>query len=131
MTQAINTSASGQVIPFKDAERTEQPKAGKERSAADVGASILQSESVVSADNTAETQDPLQRVAAMLQEIMPEENLRNTRLRIDKDDNTGDYVYQTLDNDTGEVIRQFPPETIMEMLSKIRDVEGVAIDKLA
>lgn len=131
MTQEINTATSGQVIPFKEASKAPQTKASRDKSVADVGEVIAADKALTASSNVSKTEDPLDRAAEILNKILPSSDMQNTRLRINKDDNTGDFVYQTLDNDTGEVIRQFPPETIMEMLSKIREVEGLAIDKLA
>lgn len=131
MTQEINAAASGQIIQLKEASKAQPAKASKEKSASDVGQALAPAKAVVASSNTSETQEPLERAAEILTEILPNGGLTNTRLVINKDDSTGDFVYQTLDKDTGEVIRQFPPETIAEMLSNIREVEGLAVDKLA
>jgi flagellar protein FlaG len=72
---------------------------------------------------------PFERAAEALQKFLPEEDkLPNTRLRINKDDETGRFVYQNVDAESGEVIRQFPPESILEFLSYYREVAGLAVD---
>ncbi|WND02500.1 flagellar protein FlaG [Temperatibacter marinus] len=132
MTQQVNATGNGQIIPLRTLDKSEQVKPDKSTSAADVGKAIAQSEAVPSsggADTVAK--EPLDRAAELIEQIIPENELGNTRLRINIDDNTGDFIYQTLDNDTGEVIKQFPPETISEMLAKYREVEGLAVDSLA
>ena len=69
-------------------------------------------------DALVKKKDPLDQAAEKLQEFIPEyEADPNTKLRIDKDDSTGLFVYQNIDKDSGEVIRQFPPEQILEFLS--------------
>ncbi|MFC4349657.1 flagellar protein FlaG [Kordiimonas lipolytica] len=75
---------------------------------------------------------PLERAAEALQGFLPEEEQApNTRLRIDKDDETGRFVYKNIDTETGDVIKQFPPESILEFLSYYRHVAGLAVDDKA
>lgn len=73
--------------------------------------------------------DPLARAAEVLEDFIPEiEQVPNTRLRIDKDDETGRFVYYSVDDESGEVIRQFPPENILKFLSYYRGLEGLLLD---
>lgn len=41
----------------------------------------------------------------------------NLRLVIEEDQNTGAFVYKTLDRATGEVVRQFPREELLKLQS--------------
>lgn len=80
----------------------------------------------------ADEASPLERAAEALQKLLPEEEQTpNTRLRIDKDDETGRFIYQNVDAESGEVLKQFPPESILEFLSFYRDVAGLAVDDKA
>jgi flagellar protein FlaG len=45
-------------------------------------------------------------------EATPEYNLR---LTVDKDPDSGDWVYKALDRYTGEVVRQFPRQEILDL----------------
>lgn len=73
--------------------------------------------------------DPLETAAAKLEEIIPEfDQVSNTRLRIDKDDETGKFIYYNIDNESGEVIRRFPPESILKYLEQVRSPEGLVLD---
>lgn len=72
-------------------------------------------------------ENPLERAAAAIEEFVDEAG-PNTRLRIDKDDESGRFVYKSIDSESGEVVAQFPPETILEMISKFRDPEGLVVD---
>jgi len=73
--------------------------------------------------------DPLEQAATALTDFIPEEELiENSSLRIEQDENTGRFIYQSVDNDSGEVLRQFPTEQILEFLSFFRDPEGIAVD---
>ncbi|WCL53071.1 flagellar protein FlaG [Gimibacter soli] len=80
-------------------------------------------------DEKAEKKDPLQKASETLESFIPDaEFIPNTRLRIDRDDTTGLFVYQSVDNDSGEVRRQFPAEDILKFLSYYRELEGLAVD---
>lgn len=74
--------------------------------------------------------DPLEQAAEAIEEFIPEfEQVPNTRLRIDKDDETGRFVYYSVDDESGEVLRQFPPENILKFLSYYRGLEeGLVVD---
>lgn len=77
-------------------------------------------------------EDPLVQAASALDSLLPEGRFPpNTSLRIEQDDVSGRFIYQSVDNDTGEVVKQFPPEDILEILSLFRDPEGVVLDNLA
>lgn len=76
--------------------------------------------------------DPLEKAAETLQSFLPDDaKAPNTRLRIDKDDETGRFIYKNVDTESGEVINQFPPESILEFLSLYREVAGLAVDDKA
>lgn len=79
-----------------------------------------------------ETQDPLIKAAKIVEQFMPSEDTApNTRLRIDRDESSGNFIYQSVDEESGEVIAQFPSEQILKMLSFYREAEGIAIDENA
>jgi len=83
-------------------------------------------------ENVDEDGDPLSQAAAAIEEILPNGQFpENTTLRIEQDEDTGRFIYKSIDNDTGEVVRQFPPEDILEVLALFRDPEGVILDDLA
>ncbi len=43
-------------------------------------------------------------------------------------DETGDVLVQVIDGETGEVIRQLPPEEILELREKLKELRGVIFD---
>lgn len=45
------------------------------------------------------------------------------------DEKTNREVVKVIDKDTNEVIRQFPPEEILNMLQKMYEMLGILIDK--
>jgi flagellar protein FlaG len=53
----------------------------------------------------------------------------NIRFEYSIDEATNREVVKVIDKDTKEVIRQFPPEEILNMLQKMYEMLGVLIDK--
>lgn len=57
-----------------------------------------------------------------------------TKLRIDLDADTGRFVYQGVDINTGDVVTQFPSEQILKLIAFNRErdgVEGIVVDEEA
>jgi uncharacterized FlaG/YvyC family protein len=52
----------------------------------------------------------------------------NIRLKIEVDKETGDFVYLGIDSETGEVVKQYPPEEIVRRVRHYRDVAGLTVD---
>ena len=76
-----------------------------------------------------ESSDPLAQAAEAISEFIPDtEAFANTTLRIEQDEASGRFVYQSIDNASGEVLRQFPPEQILEFLAFYREPEGIVVD---
>lgn len=74
--------------------------------------------------------DPLLKAAKLVEQFMPNEDTApNTKLRIDRDESSGNFIYQSVDEESGEVINQFPTEQILKMLSYYREAEGIAVDE--
>jgi len=53
----------------------------------------------------------------------------NARLIIEKDQDTGDYIYKTIDRDSGEVIKQWPREKLLKAISDDQTTAGLLIDR--
>ncbi len=79
--------------------------------------------------DTEEEQDPIVRATSRLEELLADSELpRNTRLRIELDEEEGRFIYQSIDRETGEVVSQFPPEEIIDLLRQFRSPTGIAVD---
>lgn len=79
-----------------------------------------------------ESDDPLEKAAKIVEKYLPnEDSVPNTKLRIDRDESSGNFIYQSVDEISGEVIRQFPSEEILKVLSFYRELEGLAVDESA
>jgi uncharacterized FlaG/YvyC family protein len=52
----------------------------------------------------------------------------NSKLQIEQDQNTGTFIYRSVNPDTGEVVRQWPPEKLLELREFLKELEGVLVD---
>ena len=55
----------------------------------------------------------------------------DTRLSIDTDEETGKFVYKSVDRKSGEVVRQFPPEEFLRLIGSMQNLEGLVVDEKA
>jgi flagellar protein FlaG len=53
----------------------------------------------------------------------------NHRLRFQVHDDTGQLMVQLVDFETGEVVRQQPPEEFLELAARIREMVGIFLDR--
>ena len=56
------------------------------------------------------------------------ENL-NIELNFKVDDQSGEFVVQVLNPESGEIIRQIPPEDLLELRGKLKELRGILFDK--
>jgi uncharacterized FlaG/YvyC family protein len=59
------------------------------------------------------------------------EALKNSKLRILKDQNSGEFVYLMIDADTGETVRRWPPENHSDLMEYLRTQTAGLLDKKA
>ena len=69
----------------------------------------------------------LEQFAKNLEKYVPEP-LADTRLLIERDDNSGLFVYKFLDPETQEIVRQYPTEDMLRLMSGADEQEGLAVD---
>jgi len=53
----------------------------------------------------------------------------NSKLQIERDKETGAFIYRSIDTETGEIIRQWPPEQLLKLREYMAQMEGMLIDK--
>ena len=82
------------------------------------------------AAETAENSPASRAVEKALKSLEPPLMGQNERLSILKDEATGLFVYRSIDKDTGEVVRQWPAESMLQFKAYLRQ-GGVAFDDLA
>ena len=71
------------------------------------------------------TPSQLEKVAQQLQNFMGEMN-RSLEFLVDKD--SGRDVIKVLDKGTGELVKQYPSEEVLTLISKLSDATGNLID---
>jgi len=98
----------------------------------DVKKSVSQAQQYQSnADTATQQQQPLEReqlekVAQQLQDFMGEMN-RSLQFQVDED--SGRDVIKVLDKATGDVIKQYPSEEVLSLVSKLSETAGLLIDQ--
>lgn len=67
-------------------------------------------------------------VAAEL-ERLSREVLGNSRLSIQRETPTGDFVYLMIDKDTGETVRRWPPESLGDLVEYLHSFSAGLVNK--
>jgi len=75
-------------------------------------------------------EDPKQ-AQTLVDEVQSYLDNLNIQLHFQLDDRTGEPVVQVLDPDSGDVIRQIPPEELLEIRGKLEELRGILFDRRA
>jgi flagellar protein FlaG len=51
------------------------------------------------------------------------------RLRFDQDKETGVHLIQVVDAESGKLVRQIPPEELLDVIKALRDIKGFMVSK--
>jgi flagellar protein FlaG len=89
---------------------------------------IVQQEPVEVNENQPLSNKQLEKVAQQLQDFVGELN-RNLEFSVDKD--SGRDVIKVFDRDTGDLIKQFPSEEVLSLVSKLSEMVGGLVDAKA
>ncbi|BED89886.1 hypothetical protein PspMM1_23540 [Pseudoalteromonas sp. MM1] len=79
-----------------------------------------------SSQNQQLEREQLEKVAQQLQEFMGEMN-RTLQFQVDED--SGRDVIKILDKTSGDVIKQYPSEEVLSLVSKLSESAGILIDQ--
>jgi len=83
------------------------------------------------AGHTTSTDNSLEKkLEAVLKEVLGDD-FSSRRLSIAQDETTGRFVYRVIDVNTGEVIRQYPPDEILKIVAQIQQASGLVLDEKA
>lgn len=82
----------------------------------------------VSPARSPRSDDPLDRVAKILEAHIAEITGANRKVRVERNEDADRMVYKVIDKETEEVIRQFPPEDLLKLIAYYRHVEGLGMD---
>jgi uncharacterized FlaG/YvyC family protein len=75
---------------------------------------------------------PDQRVEALhaaVEKLIKKSMPANSKLQIDQDKETGTYIYRSVDPNTGEVLRQWPPEELLKLQDHLHEMQGMLLNK--
>ncbi len=69
----------------------------------------------------------IDKFAKVVERFIPAQ-LPNTRLAIEHDEGTGLFVYKSVDQTSGETVRQYPVDEVLRFISYYREREGLIVD---
>ena len=135
----MNTITSGAeaLVTSSNAGQASESKAGQVSAVLTAGAiddvkkSASQAQQYQGNTDTATQQQPLEReqlekMAQQLQDFIGEMN-RSLQFQVDED--SGRDVIKVLDKATGDVIKQYPSEEVLSLVSKLSETAGLLIDQ--
>ncbi|MBE7637636.1 hypothetical protein GUA87_12345 [Sneathiella sp. P13V-1] len=73
-------------------------------------------------------EDPVRRAEQAIGVFFEEESEPNSRFSIDRDRDSGRFVYRLVNSETGEVVKQFPGDYVLRRVAYYRELEGIAVD---
>jgi flagellar protein FlaG len=77
------------------------------------------------------TREDLGSTQKLVKEIQSYLDNLNIQLSFSIRDKTGDVVVRVLDRESGDVIRQLPPEDLLDLRDKLSELRGTLFDKKA
>ena len=109
--------ASVAVVPAAD-----RRSAISERASAEASRVQPVSEQAESAELKNEREEKSSDVAETVANIdrLAQDAFKNSRLKITRDQESKDFIYMMIDQDTGEAVRRWPPESHSDLLEYLR-----------
>jgi uncharacterized FlaG/YvyC family protein len=74
-------------------------------------------------------EDQTEAARQLLERLDAARAAAQSKLRIERNDETGEFIYKTIDRETGEVIEQWPEEKVLNMLSFLGEMKGLVVDE--
>lgn len=68
------------------------------------------------------------RLNELLEQVFNDGSL-DRAIRVSRDEESGRFVYKSVDIASGEVVRQFPPEEMLRLVRAVREVAGLILDE--
>ncbi len=75
--------------------------------------------------------DPVRRAEAAIGGLFTDSRYPTARFSIDRDDESGRYVYRLIDSHTNEVIKQFPGDYVLRRVAYYPELQGIAVNSEA
>lgn len=70
-------------------------------------------------------------VQAAVEKLIKKTLPSNSKLEVEKDKELGTFIYRSINPDTGEIIKQWPPEKLLELREYLKEMEGLLVDTTA
>ena len=70
-------------------------------------------------------------VQAAVEKLIKKTLPSNSKLEVEKDKELGTFIYRSVNPDTGEIIKQWPPEKLLELRGFLKEMEGLLVDTTA
>jgi len=70
-------------------------------------------------------------IQAAVEKLIKKSLPSNSKLEVEKDKELGTFIYRSINPDTGEIIRQWPPEKLLELREYLKEMEGLLVDTKA
>ncbi len=136
IAQPAPVSVSKPVAPVKAPERSSSAAEHKPSPGKNAPFKPKDAESSRPAAEEKETLDRADEKSAFqdektLIEIVSDSFDMGTKLKVDRDDDTGRIIFQTVMKKTGEVIRQVPSEEMIHLAKSLNMGKGLLVDKEA
>lgn len=75
--------------------------------------------------DTVQQQTAQEKMADRIRESVTKIQQRATALRFDIEENDGEVLVRVVNRESGEMVREIPPEQIRNMMDKLEDLRGV------
>ncbi|MZR30812.1 flagellar protein FlaG [Sneathiella litorea] len=91
-------------------------------------ANNLEGKLPVSPGMSAAIEDPVKRAEETIGALFTDSRFPSGRFSIDQDEESGRYVYRLIDQQTDEVLKQFPGDYVLRRVAYYRELQGLAVN---
>ncbi len=124
-TTVATAAASIQAPASGTRERTETPSAGSSA----VDGPPLREDALFTETSQAAEVAADERARDLARQLVEDALKPYAKLQISKDEDSGQFIYTTIDSRNGEVIRQWPREELLGRLDRPQDADGLVVDR--
>jgi uncharacterized FlaG/YvyC family protein len=82
----------------------------------------------MSSESTDPLADPVKRAEEAIGGLFTDSRFPSGRFSIDHDEESGRYVYRLIDQETDEILKQFPGDYVLRRVAYYRELQGLAVN---
>jgi flagellar protein FlaG len=120
MIDGINSKVSSGSMPSSDVRKTNQPHADAEKIK-------KEEEKIVNTEDQAKQDDT--NTARAMDRIINAARFFNREIQLEMERESDTMIVKVVDSESGEVIRQIPPEELLALSKNADELKGFLIDK--